>query len=94
MPPIRKRFVLERWLEEPQREFAERTLPIDVETSRIWGEITVRARLAGEQMLATDGLIAATALRDDFQIMTRNTKHFEASGARVDGPWQDHEESA
>ena len=90
----RERSVLERWLEEPQREVAERALPIGVETSYIRGEIAARARLAGKQIAVADGLIAATAIRHGFRILTRNTRHFQASGVWVVGPWQDHEESA
>lgn len=90
----RERSILERWLEEPLREYAEPALPIGVETSHIWGEIATRARLAGEQIAVADGLIAATAIRHGFRILTRNTRHFQASGVRVVGPWQDYEESA
>ena len=37
---------------------------------------------------AADGLLAATALRHGLHVMTRNTKHFEASGALIIYPWQ------
>jgi len=94
LPAGQKRSGLEGWLEELQHEFADRVLPVDLETSHIWGEITARGRLKGEQVPATDGLIAATALRHGFQIMTRNTRHFEASGALVVNPWRDDERLA
>jgi toxin FitB len=34
-------------------------------------------------------LLSATALRHGLHVMTRNTRHFEASGALVIDPWQD-----
>ena len=92
LPTGQKRSGLEAWLEDLQHEFADRVLPVDLETSRIWGEITARARLRGEQIPVADGLIAATAIRHGFRIMTRNTRHFEASGARVVNPWRDDED--
>ena len=62
-------------------------LPLDVETARIWGELTARTQKAGVVVPPTDGLLAATALRHGLHVMTRNTKHFEASGLVV-APWQ------
>ena len=55
---------------------------------RIWGELTARAQKKGVVIPATDGLLAATALRHGLHVMTRNTKHFEASGALIIDPWQ------
>lgn len=42
--------------------------------------------LAGLQAPATDGLIAATALAHGLHVMTRNTKHFAATGALIIDP--------
>lgn len=89
LPASRKRSSLEEWLADLQHDFATRILPIDLETGHIWGEVTARARLRGEQIPAADGLIAATALRLGIRVMTRNTRHFEVSGALVVDPWRD-----
>ena len=54
-------------------------------------DATQRALLtafADEIIPATDGLLAATAVRHGLHVMTRNTKHFEASGALIIDPWQ------
>jgi predicted nucleic acid-binding protein len=45
-------------------------------------------RKKGVVIPPTDGLLAATALRHGLHVMTRNTKHFEASGALIIDPWQ------
>ncbi len=37
---------LEGWLQTMERFYADRLLPIDLETSRIWGEITATAQKA------------------------------------------------
>ena len=38
---------------------------------------------------AIDGLIAATALRHRFAIVTRNESDFAATGADLFNPWKD-----
>jgi toxin FitB len=80
---------LEAWLQLLERQYAERLLPIDLETSRIWGEITAAAQKAGRVLHVADGLMAATALRRGLHVMTRNTADFQPSGALVLNPWKD-----
>ncbi len=84
-----KKKALGTWLAGLEAQFADRILPVDVETARIWGEMSARAQKRGILIPAADGLLAATALRHGLHVMTRNTKHFEASGALVIDPWQD-----
>ena len=82
-----KKRALENWLRTLERYYADRLLPIDLETSRIWGEITAAAQKAGRVVDATDGLIAATALRHGLRVMTRNTADFEPTGVLLLNPW-------
>jgi predicted nucleic acid-binding protein len=85
----KKKKALATWLVGLEAQFADRILPVDVEIARIWGEMTARAQMSGIVIPAADGLLAATALRHGLHVMTRNTKHFEASGVLVIDPWQD-----
>jgi predicted nucleic acid-binding protein len=78
---------LQAWLAGLERNYADRILSIDLETVRIWGEITALAQKAGKQIPASDGLIAATARRHGLHVMTRNTADFEPTGALVINPW-------
>jgi predicted nucleic acid-binding protein len=89
LAPGPKRTHLARWLAGIERDYGERVLPLDIETARIWGELTARAQRKGIAIPPADGLLAATALRHGLHVMTRNTKHFEASGALVIDPWQE-----
>ena len=89
LAPGKKKKTLGTWLIGLENEFVSRILPLDLETARIWGELTARAQKSGVIIPGVDGLIAATALRHGMHVMTRNTKHFEASGALVIDPWQD-----
>ena len=79
---------LAAWLAALESQFSDRILGIDSETAKLWGELTARAQKKGVAIPATDGLLAATALRHGLHVMTRNTKHFEASGALVIDPWR------
>lgn len=85
----RKKRALQTWLLTLGRAYGDRLLPVDLETSRIWGAITATSRRIGRQVPAADGLIAATALRHGLHVMTRNTADFEATGALLLNPWAD-----
>lgn len=85
----KKKKALSSWLVALESQFDERILPLDAETARIWGEMTARAQKKGVIVPAADGLIAATALRHGLHVMTRNKKHFEATGVFVVDPWHD-----
>jgi predicted nucleic acid-binding protein len=78
---------LEEWLQALERYYEERVLPIDLETSHIWGELTAAAQKIGKIVPASDGLIAATARRHGLHVMTRNTEHFQAAGVLLLNPW-------
>jgi len=80
---------LEQWLLRLEQDYADRLLSIDTQVARIWGELTARAQNHGIQIPASDGLIAATALRNGLHVMTRNSRHFAATGAIVIDPWID-----
>ena len=84
----KNRRALQSWLQTLERHYADRLLPIDLETSRIWGELTTAAQKMGRTIPASDGLIAATARRHGLHIMTRNIGDFEPAGVLVLNPWE------
>ena len=67
---------LQAWLQALERYYADRVLPVDLETSHTGGELTAAAQRADKIVPASDGLIAATARRHGLHVMTRNTEHF------------------
>jgi predicted nucleic acid-binding protein len=89
LPPGAKKSRLATWLAGLERHYADRLLPLDVETAQIWGELTARTQNRGIIVPPIDGLLAATAIRHGLHVMTRNGKHFDESGALVLDPWQD-----
>jgi predicted nucleic acid-binding protein len=83
------RRALQAWLQTLERHYADRLLPVDLEISRIWGELTAAAQKASKAVPGTDGLIAATARRHGLHVMTRNTGDFKATGVLLLNPWAD-----
>ena len=82
----RRRRELELWLSQTDDAFADRVLPISREIAIRWGRLTADCAARGHTLSMADGLIAATALQYDAVIVTRNTRDFEPTGARVVDP--------
>ncbi|MEX2660499.1 MAG: type II toxin-antitoxin system VapC family toxin [Vicinamibacterales bacterium] len=82
-----RRQKLAAWLAELEHFHAERLLPLDLETARIWGDFTALAQKAGRPLAAVDGLIAATAQRHGLHVMTRNVADFEITKIQILNPW-------
>jgi len=74
--------LLERWLKQVSRAYADAILPIDEETAHVWGRLRVPNP---ENPL--DKQIAATALIHDLTVVTRNTEHFTPTGVRLKNPF-------
>lgn len=85
-----KRERLKVWLTaDLVARFAERLLGIDLETAMVWGRVAAQTKAAGRQIGVMDGFIAATALRHDLTLVTRNVVDFDRTGLRLLNPWQD-----
>lgn len=85
----KRKAALAAWLTQLESLYGDRILPIDSDTARIWGQLTAIAGLKGRTIPATDGLIAATALRHGLHVMTRNSADFKATGVMLIDPWKD-----
>ena len=89
MDDSQRKRALHEWLNTIETYYNDRLLPVDLETVRIWGEITAKAQRSGRIVAANDGLIAATALRHGLTVMTRNVADFVPTGALLFNPWED-----
>lgn len=83
----RRRAQIAAWLEtELPAWFENRVLPVDVGVADEWGRLM--ARVKKRQVPAIDGLIAATALRHQLVVVTRNEADFIATGVDLLNPWK------
>ncbi len=87
LPKGKKKIALQNWLLALEKNYARAILPIDIETVRLWGDLTAQARQKGVTVPVSDGLIAATAKQHGLHLMTRNVKDFEHTGAMLVNPW-------
>jgi toxin FitB len=74
---------LAEWLDGVLRYYATRILAIDLSTARRWGRLADAHGHAG-----ADLLIAATAIEHGLAVVTRNVRHFEATGAPLVNPFR------
>lgn len=85
LPRGKRRTRLERWFADGIAKL--HCLPWELETGVRWAQLLADLRRAGRAMPVKDSLIAATALRHEIAIVTRNRRDFEASGVAVVDPF-------
>lgn len=73
---------IESWLASTTELFGDRLAPVTVAVADEWGGSDARATVP-----TADGLIAATAKVHGWTVVTRNTKDFEPTGARLLNPF-------
>lgn len=77
------------WLNEKLiPRFSQGIISIDTETMLTWGSLSARMEFGGTPMSLMDSLIAASALRHNLILATRNESDFIASGVRLINPWK------
>jgi predicted nucleic acid-binding protein len=74
---------LRKWLDRTVLLFSDRLLAFDAEDARIWGQLSASISHTG-----ADLMIAASALRHNAVIVTRNVSDFAPTGASVENPFQ------
>jgi toxin FitB len=85
----RRRTDLVTWMNEDLvTRFANRIMSVDLETMLLWGNLTARMDANGTPMSLMDSLIAASALRHNLVLVTRNEIDFQTSGVRLVNPWK------
>lgn len=77
------------WVEHDLAErFEGRIVGLDLETAILRGRMQGEAEKAGEKLPVMDSLIAATAMRNGFTVVTRNVRDMQRCGAPVLNPWE------
>jgi predicted nucleic acid-binding protein len=85
LPAGRKRVHLENWFAEGVSRLT--CLPWTAATGERWAQLLEDLRKAGRAMPIKDSMIAATALRHDLTVVTRNERDFKAAGVRMLNPF-------
>lgn len=73
---------LQAWLEGLLLTYADRIIPVDIPIAARWGRLCDQ-----HPQLATDMLLAATALDRGLTVATRNTEHFAVTKVPVFNPF-------
>jgi predicted nucleic acid-binding protein len=88
LPTSQKRAQLTAWLNETLLvAYADMILPIDTTVMLQWGTLTAQLIRQGRKMPVMDALLAATALRHDLMLITRNVSDFSQTGVDLINPW-------
>lgn len=88
LPTGKRRTQLEEWLDDLDRSFSERLLPVTKAIGDRWAFLSAQATRRGVTVSVFDGILAATALECDLTVATRNVKDFAGLGARLFNPWE------
>src|ERR1039458_1168684 len=89
LPRGKRQTQLEMWLElDLQARFSGRILSIDAPIADRWGLMAAEAKRKGRALSATDGLLAATALRPSLTILSRNISDFANTQVPTLNPWE------
>jgi len=88
LPASARKTRLATWVRrELTARFSGRVLPINARIASHWGTITGESEQRGLPLPVVDSLIAATALANDLQIVTRNTEDFARCGVVCVNLW-------
>lgn len=87
LPSGKKRHDLLLWLARLCAAYSARFLDFDPECAMTWGEITARAEASGRTLPVIDSVLAATALRNDCALVTRNVADYSGIGVKLVNPW-------
>jgi predicted nucleic acid-binding protein len=88
LPAGKRRTQLEEWLDDLNRSFSERLLPVTKAIGDRWAVLSAQAKQRGATVALIDGIIAATALEHNLTIATRNVKDFAGLGVGLVNPWE------
>lgn len=71
------------WVDEIERSFSDRIIPVDTAVSRLWGELS-----AERTRPVIDTMLAATAMVHGMIYVTRNAKDIKGIQVPVLNPWE------
>jgi predicted nucleic acid-binding protein len=85
---VRKADRLAAWFDTLLHLYSARTLPLDVTTAQLLGNLSDQARGNGHTPGLADLAIAATAKSRGYTVLTRNLRHFHVLGVSALDPFE------
>jgi predicted nucleic acid-binding protein len=83
----KRKTALQSWLKELCHRMEGRILSFNTSTAHFWGQLAARADKRGTTLPSIDSQLAATALRHDLTMVTRNVADFKRTGVKVLNPF-------
>ena len=87
LPRGQRKDQLQLWLAKTCEMMDGRILSVNTSVASLWGLMCAKWAASGITMPTIDGLIAATAKRRGFTIVTRNDRDFARAGVRTLNPF-------
>jgi predicted nucleic acid-binding protein len=89
LPQSKRRVALEDWLDiEILPWFADRVLPVTLAIAEHWGNLSAQSNAKGRPRPIIDAILAATALKHDLVLVTRNVRDYEDLDVTILNPWE------
>ena len=89
LPQGKRRRALQHWLLRLCDCMKGRVLSFNVSVAHVWGQLKARWEAQGLVVPSLDSQLAATAHRHGLTLVTRDEKHFVATGIRILNPFAD-----
>ena len=84
MPTGNRRANLEDWLDnEIMPWFRDRVLPVTLPIAEHWGYLAAQSKVKGRPRPIVDAVLAATAVKHDLVLVTRNVRDYEDLGVTI-----------
>jgi predicted nucleic acid-binding protein len=89
LPASNRRAVLEDWLDnEIMPWFGDRVLPVTLAIAEHWGYLAALTKAKGRPRPVVDAILAATAVKHDLALVTRNVRDYEDLNLTILNPWE------
>jgi tRNA(fMet)-specific endonuclease VapC len=88
LAPSKKRTDLENWLQSLIIRYSGRILPLGTDEMLFWGDVIIKLEKKGRVLPFMDSLIAATALKHNLVLITKNESDFKNTGVKILNVWK------